>query len=99
MSCASYSHRDSLEEGRVYCSCELDEKRISDVVRDLGDVCILYASDIPHAHRVFDAVRQFRKRTDIAKSKKNESSEKTVRGFFRKVGDLIHKPSLMLAEQ
>ncbi len=62
--------QEYVQEGRVYFSCELDEKRIAEVARDIGDECILYASDIPHTHRVFDAVGLFRKRTEIAESTK-----------------------------
>ncbi len=78
---ARYAH-EYIQEGRVYFSCELNEKRISEVVRDIGDECILYASDIPHAHRVFDAVRLFRKRTDIAESTKERILGKNGERFF-----------------
>ena len=78
---AKYAH-EYIQEGRVYFSCELDEKRIAQVVNDIGDECILYASDIPHAHRVFDAVKLFRKRTDIAESTKERILGKNGERFF-----------------
>ena len=76
-----YAH-EYIQEGRVYFSCELDEKRIAEVAKDIGDECILYASDIPHAHRVFDAVSLFRKRTDIAESAKERILGKNGVRFF-----------------
>lgn len=72
-----------IEEGRVYFSCELDEKRIADVVRDIGNDCILYASDLPHAHRVFDAVKLFRDRADIPESTKAKILGKNGERFFQ----------------
>ena len=36
----------------------------------IGDDCILYSSDLPHAHRVFDAIALFRDRRDIAEETK-----------------------------
>jgi Predicted metal-dependent hydrolase of the TIM-barrel fold len=58
--------REYIEAGRVFCSCELDEARIGPVAQVIGDDCILYSSDLPHAHRVFDAIRLFRDRNDVA---------------------------------
>lgn len=71
-----------IEDGRVYFSCELDEKRISEVARDIGDDCILYASDLPHAHRVFSAVKLFRERSDVAQSTKEKILGKNGERFF-----------------
>ncbi len=31
----------------------------------IGADCILYSSDLPHAHRVFDALKVFRDRDDV----------------------------------
>jgi len=36
----------------------------------IDDDCILYSSDLPHAHRVFDALKVFAKRDDIAERSK-----------------------------
>jgi predicted TIM-barrel fold metal-dependent hydrolase len=59
-----------VREGRVFFSCELDEARIDMVSQAIGDECILYSSDLPHAHRVFDAIRLFRDRTDVRETTK-----------------------------
>ncbi|HYX65083.1 MAG TPA: amidohydrolase family protein [Burkholderiales bacterium] len=61
---------DHIRENRVYFSCELDEKRIAMVSEAIGDDCILYSSDLPHAHRVFDAIALFRNRQDVPASTK-----------------------------
>ena len=59
-----------LKEQRLYFSCELDEKRIAAVSEAIGDDCILYSSDLPHAHRVFDAIALFRERKDVPEKTK-----------------------------
>jgi predicted TIM-barrel fold metal-dependent hydrolase len=56
---------DHVRDGRLYFSCELDEKRIAMVAEAIGDDCILYSSDLPHAHRVFDALKVFDARSDV----------------------------------
>ena len=62
--------REYVQAGRVYFSCELDEARIAMVSEAIGDDCIVYSSDLPHAHRVFDAIQLFRDRKDIAEPTK-----------------------------
>jgi predicted TIM-barrel fold metal-dependent hydrolase len=62
--------REYVAEGRVYFSCELDEARIAMVSEAIGDDCIVYSSDLPHAHRVFDAIELFRNRKDIVEGTK-----------------------------
>jgi hypothetical protein len=57
--------REYVQAGRVFFSCELDEARIGPVSQAIGDDCILYSSDLPHAHRVFDAIKVFRGRKDV----------------------------------
>jgi predicted TIM-barrel fold metal-dependent hydrolase len=74
--------REYVEAGRVYFSCELDEKRISETAKVIGDGSILYASDLPHAHRVFDAIKIFRARRDIAENTKTKILEENGHRFF-----------------
>lgn len=62
--------REYVAEGRVHFSCELDEARIAMVADAIGQDCILYSSDLPHAHRVFDAIKLFRERKDIPEGTK-----------------------------
>jgi hypothetical protein len=74
--------REYVDEGRIYFSCELDEKRIGETVQIIGEECILYASDLPHAHRVFDAVDLFRRRQDIPEQTKHKILGENGRRFF-----------------
>jgi predicted TIM-barrel fold metal-dependent hydrolase len=62
--------RDYVAAGRVFFSCELDEARIGAVSEVIGDDCILYSSDLPHAHRVFEAIKLFRGREDVTAATK-----------------------------
>jgi predicted TIM-barrel fold metal-dependent hydrolase len=59
-----------VQAGRVFFSCELDEARIGPVSQVIGDDCILYSSDLPHAHRVFDALKVFGERSDVPEKTK-----------------------------
>jgi predicted TIM-barrel fold metal-dependent hydrolase len=71
-----------IREGRVYFSCELDENRIGETAAVIGDDCILYASDLPHAHRVFDAIKIFGERKDIKEKTKAKILSENGPRFF-----------------
>lgn len=73
--------REYVQQGRVYFSCELDEARIGMVAETIGDDCILYSSDLPHAHRVFDAISLFRKRKDVPEGTKEKVLANGARFF------------------
>jgi predicted TIM-barrel fold metal-dependent hydrolase len=70
-----------IRRQRIYFSCELDEKRIAMVSEAIGDDCILYSSDLPHAHRVFDAIRLFRERQDVPEQTKSRILSNGARFF------------------
>jgi uncharacterized protein len=70
-----------LKEQRLYFSCELDEKRIAMVSEAIGDDCILYSSDLPHAHRVFDAIKLFHRRRDLPEKTKSKILSNGARFF------------------
>ena len=72
---------DYVKEGRIYFSCELDEKRIAMVSEAIGDDCILYSSDLPHAHRVFDALKVFDERKDVPAATKRKILSNGARFF------------------
>lgn len=76
-----YAH-EYIEEGRLYFSCELDEGRIGETAAVIGDDCILYASDLPHAHRVFNAIELFRRRGDVSERTKEKILSENGRRFF-----------------
>ena len=70
-----------IRSGQLFFSCELDEQRIAMVAEAIGYDCILYASDLPHAHRVFDAIKLFRERTDLPAATKEKILTNGVRFF------------------
>jgi predicted TIM-barrel fold metal-dependent hydrolase len=72
---------DYVREGRLCFSCELDEKRIAMVAEAIGDDCILYSSDLPHAHRVFDAIQLFAARNDVPEAAKRKILSNGARFF------------------
>ena len=76
--------REYVHAGRVYFSCELDEARIGMVAEAIGDGCILYSSDLPHAHRVFDAIALFRARQDLPEGTKAKILANGAR-FFEEI--------------
>jgi hypothetical protein len=73
--------REYVQAGRVFFSCELDEARIGPVSQVIGDDCILYSSDLPHAHRVFDALKVFGKRSDVPEKTKSKILANGARFF------------------
>jgi len=50
--------------------------------RSHGDERILYASDLPHAHRVFDAIKIFDRRKDIKEQTKAKILSENGPRFF-----------------
>jgi hypothetical protein len=73
--------REYVQAGRVFFSCELDEARIGPVSQVIGDDCILYSSDLPHAHRVFGALKVFGKRSDVPEKTKSKILANGARFF------------------
>lgn len=61
-----------LKRGNLYVSCEVGEALLPQVLAQLGDDCVVYASDIPHADREQFSVRALRARTDIADGSKRK---------------------------
>jgi len=76
---------DYLKSGNVFFSCELDERKIAAVAEDIGEDCIVYASDLPHAHRVFNAVELFRQRSDVPPKLKEKILGVNGRRFYEDV--------------
>lgn len=61
-----------LTRGNLYVSCEVGEAMLPQVLAQLGDDYVIYASDIPHADRERFSVRALRARTDIADASKEK---------------------------
>ena len=72
-----------LQRGNLYVSCEVDEPMLPAVLGQVGDDCILYDSDIPHADREQYSVRALRARPDIADSSKEKILWHNPRRFYR----------------
>ena len=61
---------DYIREGRVFVNAEVDENQLPFVVQEYGDQFLLFASDIPHGHRVVDPVTKFLNKTDLSEETK-----------------------------
>lgn len=61
---------DYIRDGRVFVNCEVDEHQLPFVVSEYGDRFLLFASDIPHGHRVADPVTKMMARTDLSEETK-----------------------------
>jgi predicted TIM-barrel fold metal-dependent hydrolase len=69
--------------GRVYVSCDPDEKALPYVVERFGDDCVLYASDYPHFDsRTPETVRLIRGREDLAEESRRKILGENARRFF-----------------
>ncbi len=56
-----------LQTGRLFVSCESDERSLPHVLADVGDDCIVYASDYAHYDCLYpDSVRLLRQRSDLS---------------------------------
>lgn len=71
-----------LQRGNLYVSCEVEEVMLPSVLAQLGDDCVLYASDIPHADREPFAVRELRARKDLTDSVKEKILWENARRFY-----------------
>ncbi len=57
---------DYVRSGRLFISCEPDEKSLPYVLSRLGDECVVFASDYAHYDSLYpDSVRVLRERTDL----------------------------------
>lgn len=73
-----------LAEGRVWVSCEPDERSIEWVVDQLGADCILYASDYPHWDAEFpDSVAKIRDRNTLSSETKRAILGDNAARLFR----------------
>ena len=73
---------DYLRSGQVYVSCEVGEPMLPQVLAQLGDDCVVYASDIPHADRERFSVRTLRARGDIPEQSKEKILGDNARRFY-----------------
>jgi predicted TIM-barrel fold metal-dependent hydrolase len=59
-----------IQAGRIFIGYEVDDDLLPYMVKKYGTDCWVYASDIPHAHRVPDSPKYILNRTDLADSAK-----------------------------
>jgi predicted TIM-barrel fold metal-dependent hydrolase len=71
-----------LRRGNLYVSCEVEEPMLPEVLAQLGDDCVLYASDIPHADRERFSVRTLHARKDIPDASKEKILWGNGRRFY-----------------
>jgi predicted TIM-barrel fold metal-dependent hydrolase len=55
-----------IKAGRIFIGFEVDDDLLPYMVNKYGTDCWVYASDIPHAHRIPDSPRHVLNRTDIS---------------------------------
>ena len=55
-----------IKAGRIYIGFEVDDDLLPYMVEKYGTDCWVYASDIPHAHRIPDSPRHVLNRTDLS---------------------------------
>ena len=61
-----------IKDGRVFVNCEVDEEQLPFLVQEYGNEFLLFASDIPHGHRVADPVGKMQARTDLSEETKRK---------------------------
>lgn len=60
------SPREYIRRGNVYFGFEVDEPQVVEVIRQFGNQCLLWGSDIPHADREGFGPRQVQERKDLS---------------------------------
>jgi len=71
-----------LRRGNVFVSCEVDDRLLPEVVERFGDDLLVFASDIPHGDREYDAVNDLRRRSDVAENAKQKILDDNGRRFY-----------------
>ena len=71
--------------GNVFVTCELDEKILDAVARELGEDCLMYPSDFPHEKAVgeFGAdIPEFLQRPDLSEGLKKKILYDNAKRFY-----------------
>ena len=71
-----------IRSGRVFVNCEVDEEQLPFVVEQYGSDFLLFASDVPHGHRVTDPVGKMLARTDLSEETKRKILVDNVARFY-----------------
>lgn len=71
-----------IKDGRIFIGFEVDDDLLPYMVSKYGTDCWVYASDIPHAHRVPDSPRYIRDRADLTDEQKERILWKGTCGLY-----------------
>jgi hypothetical protein len=71
-----------LRRGNVFVSCEVDDRLLPAVIDRFGEDFLIFASDIPHGDREYDAVSDLRKRADVSERAKDKILGDNTRRFY-----------------
>ncbi len=89
---AELEPEDYIKRGQVFVGFEVNERMIPHLIEEFGDECWLYASDIPHAHRMYKAGDYFwNERKDVPEaSKRKMLVDNTARFYGLQVPSSAH---------
>lgn len=73
---------DYIKAGRVFLGFEVDEEMLPYVLERWGHDPWVYASDIPHGHRIVDAPKQLMARTDVPEAAKSKILRDNIGRFY-----------------
>lgn len=73
---------DYIKAGNIFVGTELDERGLPSFIDEMGDDCLMYASDLPHGHRVVNAIGLFHSRNDVAEVSKEKILGPNGQRFF-----------------
>lgn len=71
-----------IKRGQVFVNCEVDEEQLPFVVEQYGSDFLLFASDVPHGHRVVNPVGKMMERSDISTEVKRKIMVDNVAKFY-----------------
>lgn len=71
-----------IKAGRVFLGFEVDEQMLPYVIERWGPDCWVYASDIPHGHRIVDSPGQLMARADVPEHAKQKLLRDNTASFY-----------------
>jgi uncharacterized protein len=76
---------ETIREGNIFVTCELDEKILDMVVREFNESCIMYPSDFPHERAIGEFGRdfpEFLERPDLSEAVKRKILCDNAKRFY-----------------
>jgi predicted TIM-barrel fold metal-dependent hydrolase len=71
-----------IKRGQIFVNCEIDENQLPFIIKEYGEDFLIFASDIPHGHRLVDPVGKLTARTDITEVAKRKIAIDNVARFY-----------------